>query len=1165
MKTLAVVALVLLGSIAAAQTPTTTLSGRVLDAKTRQPVPFATVYLNNTSRGTTADENGGYRLTGVPLGSQELIGSSLGYRATRQPLRLTDTRSRAVDLILTPADNSLATVTVTARHNQAWVRQFRQFSRELLGNRPQARQCTILNENALSFSDEKGHFQAQGSEPLVIENKALGYRLTYTLLHFDLYRGQMQFAGTSRFEDLTPDNDRQQAQWQANRLKVYRGSLRHLLVSLLTGTQDQEGYTVYRAPLAMNPNTTALPLVRTPDRKRIGPEQAAALFKSGELPFERRLISDQPLEVYYNRTYAGNSPYRDSPYAYSMLLLPNQSVDLTTDGWITQGNGLDVRGYLGNDRLATLLPIDWVPTDHETLTAQAVTVGRQLRADTRLDSLVATRRNEFAHTPPLLFVHTDKGLYATGDHLWFSTYALDPARYLPVSGQAESALQVDLIAPDGRLVQHQWLRMTDGRVGGNFRLADTLASGMYRLRAYTISDTLTSEPTFTCSFPVYNIQRPTVASQTSQSVVRQTGKPGVPALPIHSLAIQFLPEGGRWLAGRPGKLGIKAVQPNGHGRAISGRIVDQRGTEVIRFITNPLGMGHVLLTPQAGQHYLAYIDPQAGVNTSPVDLPAVDLAGWSLAADACSDSTRLLVTVRATGHDQNEPVYVTLQNRDQVVYYQKWQLPKGEAQFALPTTTLLPGVCRLTLWDHTGQARAERLVFVPERTSPVQMRIILDKSRFAPRETVAISFQLRDGDTNPVAAFWSASVTDDDQLPLDTTRADLRTHLLLTGELRGTIESPSTYLEAGQSGAIDDLLLTQGRRRLPATQSTDSTGGWTLSGHVRNRQKRLMPNTPVLLSLEQGGQQMVRTLFTDAQGHFQLNGLMIDDTVQVRARAIGPGESGAVVTLDAPGMPGAALSWGDPNSEQPLARFLASARTRQTAFPAFYRDTTARQLEEVIVRASKPVAERPPDVQRASIHGEADGVLTVNKTLASSFTTMDQLLRLVPGVQLVNGAIRIRSYSTFGNLAPPLYLIDGVYADEATVNQLIPHEVVRIELLKNASASIYGVRGANGVIAIYTRKGDPEKAIKTTSLATTVRGFVAPREFYVPRYDRPGLRPDADKRDVLYWKPLGQTGADGLATLLFPLSDTAQRIRLVVQGITTEGVPISFTWVLPVR
>lgn len=65
--------------------------------------------------------------------------------------------------------------------------------------------------------------------------------------------------------------------------------------------------------------------------------------------------------------------------------------------------------------------------------------------------------------------------------------------------------------------------------------------------------------------------------------------------------------------------------------------------------------------------------------------------------------------------------------------------------------------------------------------------------------------------------------------------------------------------------------------------------------------------------------------------------------------------------------------------------------------------------------------------------------------------------------------IRIRGIGTFNN-SNPLILIDGV---EGTLNSVAPEDIENMSVLKDAaSASIYGVRAANGVILITTKKGD---------------------------------------------------------------------------------------------
>jgi TonB-linked SusC/RagA family outer membrane protein len=66
--------------------------------------------------------------------------------------------------------------------------------------------------------------------------------------------------------------------------------------------------------------------------------------------------------------------------------------------------------------------------------------------------------------------------------------------------------------------------------------------------------------------------------------------------------------------------------------------------------------------------------------------------------------------------------------------------------------------------------------------------------------------------------------------------------------------------------------------------------------------------------------------------------------------------------------------------------------------------------------------------------------------------------------------IRIRGISTFGD-NDPLILVDGVVYDSEGLNALNPSDIKSVNVLKDATAGIYGVRAANGVIIIETKQG----------------------------------------------------------------------------------------------
>jgi len=1157
-----------------AQTPTGTVSGRVTDAATGKPLPFANVYLNASTRGTTTDEQGRYQLSNLPLGTVELVASYVGYETIRRTIRLTNNQPLTVAFDLKSTGQVLSDVTVKARRtDKEWQRQFRRFRQELLGQ-PFASQCVIANEYAVRFTEENGHLKATATEPLIIENQALGYRLQYDLIHFDTRQRHVYYGGSSRFEELPATDERQATRYRRNRMRAYEGSLRHLMASLVAGTYEQEGFLVYQE----NPNLPLLTingpasLYREVNRHLL-PLKLNELIQPGQLPFERRLVSSMPLAIFYTKDTSPYSPYRDARYAYSQLWLPNRQMDITVDGWVTSPQGMEIQGSLAEDRLSTLLPADWQPEKPESAgTAQPTELaqGQLLPPDARLGRLTERFNEQFRTLAPGAFLHIDKPFYATGDRIWFSAYLLDAAtQRLPVG---EVALQVDLLTPNGKVVQHQWIRIVDGRAVGTVRLSDSLATGTYRLRAYTDEDDVQHRPAFERSVAVYNLMMNPNVSGTRTSLATPPD-------------VQFLPEGGRWVAGLLTRVGIKVVGAYGHGQAVTGRIVDTTGREVVRFTTNRLGMGSVAITPALGQTYRAEI--LSATSTQHVPLPPVEPDGLVLTAFMANDSSRLTVQIAGTSSHAAEPVYILMQNRGQLVYSQKVQLQQGQARLVVPAATLPPGLTQITLINEQAKAQAERLVFVPERLPPIQVQLTTDKSRYQPRERLVLNLKLTDDADLPAVAALSASITDAAQIPDDTAAADIRAHLLLTGDLRGRVEQPGFYFRdpsADTRQALDDLLLTQGWRRVSSPPPIgQEPGGISVVGRVVSAKGQPLPGTQVVIASTRPGQAFVRSAGADEQGRFRVGGLVFSDTMSVVAQLTDrqlktlPAKDARFI-LERVGKDWP-VAGGDTVADWSTLRSqLEAARLRQGADPGTYRDKTARQLKEVVVRARK-IEDRPDDIKQRSLHGSADATILFDDNSPRYPNLYEMLRGQVPGVtvsqtqSLSAGAgysVIIRGIGSFTLSNQPLFLIDGTPVTGDGGTELLsfnPGDIERIEVLKNGgSTAIYGVRGGNGVIAFYTKRSRPGQASASTlASAQPLRLFGFPsvqREFYVPRYDLPADPPMAtdqspiDRRDVLYWKPIVQTDRQGRAMLAFPTTDIVRTLRVVIQGVTTDGQPV---------
>ncbi len=1159
--------LLVIGMAAITVAQTTTLRGYVTDASTGKAMPFANVYLNGSTRGTLTNEQGQYSLSGVPLGTVEVVASFVGYVPQQTKLRLDDSQEKRLNFRLKPDDQTLATVTVRGNLKQ-WQRHLKQFKRQLLGE-PFGGQCQIMNPDVLSFSEEKGHLTATATESIVIDNQALGYRMWYDLMYFDGTAQKVYFAGATRFEELKAVNDQQMNRFQRNRMRAYKGSIRHLMASLIDSTYEQAGFLVYQEDMTV-------PMGRTRENRttlsesvkgRLKPLIIKELIQPGRLPFERRLVSNRQLVVFYTNATSSYSPYVDARFAYSQIKLPAGRIQLTVDGVVTLPEGMEIQGSLSDDRLSTMLPDDWKPTPgpaNPATSAPLITQGKLLPADARLGRIATTFNERFAALAPVLFVHTDKPFYATGDRLWLSTYLLDAATNRRPLG--ETAIHVDLLTPAGTLVQHQWLHVADGRAVGNFRLSDSLASGTYRLRAYTDEDDGQHRPAFERTIAVYNLFQGTT--------------PNLPDTTRKPMDVQILPEGGHWVAGVPTRLGIKAVGADGRGVLALGRIVNNEGTEICRLMTNARGMGSVVMTPLAGRMY--YADVTHNGQLQRVPLPPADEDGFSLSVDAVSDSSRLLLTITGTNRPATDSVYVLIQQQGRLVDQRKIQLQNGVARVSLPTATLPSGLNQITLYDVATRPQAERLVFLPERVPSVRVLLGVNKTRYQPREQAILSVTLND-DGLPVVAALSASITDAEQVPDDTAAATIHTHLLLTGELRGRVEQPNEYLRNTSPEtrrALDDLLLTQGWRRVRGTPDTERLGGVSLTGRVLNAKNQPIPDAQVIVASTVPNQSFIRSAGANERGRFRLAGLDIADTlklmVQIADRQMKDiPTKDAHVVLDGPGQ-----SW-EPDTNQTVPDWgvlraqLAAARIRQESDSNFYRDKTAKLLKEVIVRARK-FDERPEDIRRMSLHSGADATLVFDDT-SPRFANLYEMIRgRVAGVNVGQNPqtfayqVVIRGIGSLTSGTQPLYLIDGMSIQDFDGTALLnfnPGDIERIEVLKNAgTAGMYGVRGGNGVIAFYTKRFRPDQQKNEAKAGMTSLQLIGypsvQREFYVPRYEAKSDENQSsdlariDRRDVLYWKPVMQTDSQGRSQLLISLSDVVRTVRVKVQGVTADGRPV---------
>src|SRR5436190_2261653 len=129
-------------------------------------------------------------------------------------------------------------------------------------------------------------------------------------------------------------------------------------------------------------------------------------------------------------------------------------------------------------------------------------------------------------------------------------------------------------------------------------------------------------------------------------------------------------------------------------------------------------------------------------------------------------------------------------------------------------------------------------------------------------------------------------------------------------------------------------------------------------------------------------------------------------------------------------------------------------------------------LNEVVVTGY--TAQRKKDITGAV------SVVNVAEMKQLPATTGEEALQgRASGVTIISSAqpgaasdIRIRGVTSYGN-NNPLIIVDGVRGNSHDIN---PNDIESMQVLKDASAAIYGVQGSNGVIIVTTKRGKTGRA-----------------------------------------------------------------------------------------
>ena len=434
------------------------ISGRVIDAKTLEPLPFANVYVNNTTIGVITNATGEFVLPNLPVGSTDIVFSFIGYIPQQLKLVVKETNNVPLAIQLSPDAQQVSEVQVKAGRDKTWEKQLRRFEKVFLGN---TSHCKIRNPWVIDFTDQTGGMTAKASIPVEIDNSALGYKLFFQLKNFSYSPTTFSIVGNIRFTEMETSDESVARNWAKNRERAYRGSIKHLMKSILDNQISKQGFLLYRDKLKGQVRGRSFSAELD---NNILPYDTASLAAAGLGLNEYRIAIKDRMEVHYIHDFTLSSFYKDLNRPVSWLEVRGGSILVNKEGTLLNPTDVAISGNMSDARVSGMLPLDYKP---------GITIIRQSAPA----NFSARRLQE------KVYLHTDRPYYYPGDNLWFSAYM--NYRNPGLVDTLSRVLYVDLISADRGISQNRILPIDSGRAASSFTLPSNMQPGKYVLRAYT--------------------------------------------------------------------------------------------------------------------------------------------------------------------------------------------------------------------------------------------------------------------------------------------------------------------------------------------------------------------------------------------------------------------------------------------------------------------------------------------------------------------------------------------------------------------------------------------------------------------------------------------------------------------------------------------------------
>jgi len=796
-----------------------------------------------------------------------------------------------------------------------------------------------------------------------------------------------------------------------------------------------------------------------------------------------------------------------------------------------------------------------------------------------------------------VYVHFDNTSYTMGETIWFKAYVVTAKLNRPTV--LSTVLYVELLSPEGNIVDVQKLQIEKGQCHGSLQLKEAYYSGYYEVRAYTrCMLNFSEECLFSRFFPIYD--KPKEEGKISMSMLHSRPSSQwvhderIKANDPKKVNLAFFPEGGNLIKNIPSTIAFKATDQNGRGLSINGKIVDESGTEMTTLTSFHDGMGVCNFKPEKGPYH-SLINYEGNVYR--FNLPPILDEGYSVNVDNLQTDEVVVQLQKSNGSIQ-EKTGLAITCRGELYYFETTDIPVNGKTVKIPKKYIPMGVTQITLFNTNGAVLASRMVFINHQKQWT-LKPDFDKKVYQAYDSIQLDFNIKNADGNPMETTFSLSVTDDSNGTGIAANDNIQTNLLLSSELKGYIKNPTYYFESNDwkhSKALDCLMLTQGWSRysweqmiglekpkidFPIEKGLSIEG--TASSVVGNK-----PADKVLVkmwlttsdSLSQRGE-----CITDENGRFNFLLQEFKGVANLSLQTVVNGKVTEMrIVLDRiPNIRPRTLNTLETEWKMVSDIMLPTKTILDTDTLPIPTIKDNHLLKEVTVTTKKTYDRLDEGVNKANIvYDVAD---EMDKLLDSKQNFSNMLLDFLvfkntyfqfpSSIHLKKDASNYNDKEYYTDLdsnytyksRKVVFVVNNIRVVDDFRNRELPYLLTmdQIETITISEDPFLWQQYCSDVkpdiphvvIFIYTNKDGKSRTAPIGMRKLKYNGFSQTHEFYSPNYRYGVLPAEKDIRRTLYWNPDVRTDKQGHARVQFFNNSNGTKMRISAETVTSDGTSIS--------